>query len=168
MHPFLEVVDGEPMGWAVTDRSPVKTRHLAANPTCRAHTEAHRMTPDLGRISAHVGWLGSWRAGHGLLRLRDLLVDRCGDQAWADWMHRTGELDGKRVKARTTRRVRVELVGEHGRRTAALRRSAEALEAPDDVLADLDSLPRKRHLQRRRRDLGRGPAGRAPQTGAAG
>jgi general stress protein 26 len=32
MHPIFEVVDGEPMGWAVTDRSPVKTRHLAANP----------------------------------------------------------------------------------------------------------------------------------------
>jgi hypothetical protein len=86
-------------------------------------------------------------------------------------LHRTGELDGKRVKARTTRRVRVELVGEHGRRPAALRHSAEALEAPDDVLADLDSLPA---------DVtycavaeiwgapGRGPAGRAPQTGAAG
>lgn len=32
MHPIFEVVDGQPIGWAVTDRSPVKTRHLAANP----------------------------------------------------------------------------------------------------------------------------------------
>ena len=32
MHPIFEVVDGQPRGWAVTDRSPVKTRHLAANP----------------------------------------------------------------------------------------------------------------------------------------
>jgi general stress protein 26 len=32
MHPIFEVVDGAPRGWAVTDRSSVKTRHLAANP----------------------------------------------------------------------------------------------------------------------------------------
>jgi uncharacterized pyridoxamine 5'-phosphate oxidase family protein len=32
MHPIFEVVDGQPRGWAVTDRSPVKTRHLAGNP----------------------------------------------------------------------------------------------------------------------------------------
>jgi uncharacterized pyridoxamine 5'-phosphate oxidase family protein len=32
MHPIFEVVDGEPLGRAVTNRSPVKTRHLAANP----------------------------------------------------------------------------------------------------------------------------------------
>jgi hypothetical protein len=33
MHPIFEVVDGEPMGWAVIDHSPGKTRQLAANPT---------------------------------------------------------------------------------------------------------------------------------------
>ena len=32
MHPILEVVDGQPRGWAVTDRTPLKERHLAANP----------------------------------------------------------------------------------------------------------------------------------------
>lgn len=32
MHPIFEVVEGAPMGWAVTDRTPIKTRHLAANP----------------------------------------------------------------------------------------------------------------------------------------
>src|SRR3712207_2928039 len=32
MHPIFEVVGGRPIGWAVTDRSPIKTRHLAANP----------------------------------------------------------------------------------------------------------------------------------------
>ena len=32
MHPIFEVVDGQPRGWAVTDRTPLKERHLAANP----------------------------------------------------------------------------------------------------------------------------------------
>jgi general stress protein 26 len=32
MHPIFEVVDGHPRGWAVTDRTPLKDRHLAANP----------------------------------------------------------------------------------------------------------------------------------------
>jgi general stress protein 26 len=32
MHPIFEVVDGLPMGWAITDKTPVKTRHLARNP----------------------------------------------------------------------------------------------------------------------------------------
>ncbi len=32
MHPIFEVVDGLPRGWAVTDRTPVKTRHLESNP----------------------------------------------------------------------------------------------------------------------------------------
>ena len=32
MHPIFEVVDGEPRGWAVTDRTPLKERHIAANP----------------------------------------------------------------------------------------------------------------------------------------
>ena len=43
MHPIFEVVDGLPRGWAVTDRSPVKTRHLAANPfvCCSYWSPAH-------------------------------------------------------------------------------------------------------------------------------
>ena len=32
MHPIFEVVDGQPRGWALTDRTPLKDRHLAANP----------------------------------------------------------------------------------------------------------------------------------------
>ncbi len=32
MHPIFEVVDGVPQGWALTDRTPLKDRHLAANP----------------------------------------------------------------------------------------------------------------------------------------
>ena len=53
----------------------------------------------------------------------------------------------------------------------ALRRSAETLEAPDDVLADLDSVPAGvtcRTVAEIWAALGRGAARRAPQTGAAG
>ncbi|HYI57027.1 MAG TPA: pyridoxamine 5'-phosphate oxidase family protein [Microlunatus sp.] len=32
MHPIFEVVDGVPQGWALTDRTPLKDRHLSANP----------------------------------------------------------------------------------------------------------------------------------------
>lgn len=32
MHPIFEVVDGRPRGWALTDRTPLKERHLTANP----------------------------------------------------------------------------------------------------------------------------------------
>lgn len=32
MHPIFEVVDGVPKGWALTDRTPLKDRHIAANP----------------------------------------------------------------------------------------------------------------------------------------
>jgi len=51
----------------------------------------------------------------------------------------------------------------------ALRRSAEMLEAPDDILADLDTLPQGvtfRTVTEIWAALGRGPADRAPQAGA--
>ena len=32
LHPYWEVVDGAPVGWIGTSRSPLKARHLAANP----------------------------------------------------------------------------------------------------------------------------------------
>jgi general stress protein 26 len=32
MHPIFQVVDGRPLGWAVTDRTPLKDRHITANP----------------------------------------------------------------------------------------------------------------------------------------
>jgi uncharacterized pyridoxamine 5'-phosphate oxidase family protein len=44
MHPVFEVVDGASRGWAVTDRSPAKTRHLAGNPSSAAPTGARRTT----------------------------------------------------------------------------------------------------------------------------
>jgi hypothetical protein len=32
LHPIWEVADGRPVGWIGTERSPLKTRHLDANP----------------------------------------------------------------------------------------------------------------------------------------
>jgi pyridoxine/pyridoxamine 5'-phosphate oxidase len=32
LHPYWEVVDGRPVGWVGTSRSPMKSKHLAANP----------------------------------------------------------------------------------------------------------------------------------------
>jgi uncharacterized pyridoxamine 5'-phosphate oxidase family protein len=32
LHPIFTVRDGRPVGWVVTGRTPLKTRHLAANP----------------------------------------------------------------------------------------------------------------------------------------
>jgi hypothetical protein len=32
LHPIWEVVDGRPVGWIGTSRSPLKTKHLEANP----------------------------------------------------------------------------------------------------------------------------------------
>ncbi|WP_194814656.1 pyridoxamine 5'-phosphate oxidase family protein [Nocardia sp. XZ_19_385] len=32
LHPLWEQVDGRPVGWIVTGRTPIKVRHLAANP----------------------------------------------------------------------------------------------------------------------------------------
>lgn len=32
MHPVWQVLDGTPVGWVVTSKTPVKARHLAANP----------------------------------------------------------------------------------------------------------------------------------------
>ena len=32
VHPIWQVIDGCPVGWVISSKSPVKTRHLAANP----------------------------------------------------------------------------------------------------------------------------------------
>jgi general stress protein 26 len=54
MHPIFEVIEGHPMGWAVTDRSPVKTRHLAGNPhvSCAYWSPAHN--------TVHIDCLAGW------------------------------------------------------------------------------------------------------------
>ena len=32
LHPIWQVIDGRPVGWVITGKTPVKARHLAANP----------------------------------------------------------------------------------------------------------------------------------------
>jgi hypothetical protein len=43
LHPIFVVSDGRPIGWALTGRTPLKTRHLAANPhmSCSYWTPSH-------------------------------------------------------------------------------------------------------------------------------
>jgi hypothetical protein len=43
LHPIFIVRDGRPLGWALTGRTPLKTRHLAANPhlSCAYWTPSH-------------------------------------------------------------------------------------------------------------------------------
>jgi general stress protein 26 len=43
LHPIFIVQDGRPIGWALTGRTPLKTRHLAANPhmSCSYWTPSH-------------------------------------------------------------------------------------------------------------------------------
>jgi general stress protein 26 len=54
MHPIFEVVEGKPMGWAVTDRTPIKTRHLATNP----HVCCFYWSPKQNTVS--VECLATW------------------------------------------------------------------------------------------------------------
>ena len=43
LHPIFVVRDGRPRGWALTSRTPLKARHLAANPhvSCSFWTPSH-------------------------------------------------------------------------------------------------------------------------------
>jgi Pyridoxamine 5'-phosphate oxidase len=43
LHPIFVVRGGRPLGWALTGRTPLKTRHLAANPhmSCSFWTPSH-------------------------------------------------------------------------------------------------------------------------------
>jgi hypothetical protein len=43
LHPVFTVAGGRPLGWALTGRTPLKTRHLAANPhvSCTCWTPSH-------------------------------------------------------------------------------------------------------------------------------
>jgi general stress protein 26 len=57
MHPIFEVADGEPRGWAVTDRTPVKAGHLAANP----HVACFYWSPAQNTVS--IDCVASWATG---------------------------------------------------------------------------------------------------------
>jgi hypothetical protein len=48
VHPIFTVVDGRPVGWLLTGRTPVKTAHLAGNP----HVSCAYWTPDQNVVYA--------------------------------------------------------------------------------------------------------------------
>lgn len=48
LHPIWQEIDGRPVGWIVTNKSPLKTRHLAANP----HVACMYWCPDQHTVSA--------------------------------------------------------------------------------------------------------------------
>ena len=54
MHPIFERVGDGLVGWALTDRSPVKTRHLAANP----HVSCSYWSPAQNTVA--VDCVASW------------------------------------------------------------------------------------------------------------
>jgi hypothetical protein len=54
LHPIWEIVDGLPIGWVVTSRTPVKTRHLAANPHMAC------MYWDPGQNTVSIDCLATW------------------------------------------------------------------------------------------------------------
>jgi hypothetical protein len=55
LHPVFVVRDGWPLGWALTGRTPLKTRHLAANPhmSCSYWTPSH----DTVFIDCETAWV---------------------------------------------------------------------------------------------------------------
>jgi Pyridoxamine 5'-phosphate oxidase len=54
VHPYWEEVDGRPVGWVGTSRSPLKTRHLEANP----YVSFSYWSPK--QETAHVECRASW------------------------------------------------------------------------------------------------------------
>ncbi|MBB6174588.1 general stress protein 26 [Nocardiopsis mwathae] len=54
LHPIWEVAGGGPVGWVFTGRTPVKTRHLAANP----HVSVSYWNPDHNTVTADC--VASW------------------------------------------------------------------------------------------------------------
>ena len=92
LHPIFVVRDGRPLGWALTGRTPLKTRHLAAHPyvSCSYWTPSHdtvfvdcradwveddaekREVWDVFRDTpAPLGWGADGLAGYGLERWRN-------------------------------------------------------------------------------------------------
>ena len=55
LHPIFIARDGRPLGWALTGRTPVKTRHLALNPhlSCSYWSPSH----DTVFIDCVAGWV---------------------------------------------------------------------------------------------------------------
>ena len=57
MHPYWEVADSRPVGWIGTSRSPLKSRHLDANP----HVSLANWSPK--QETAHADCRASWADG---------------------------------------------------------------------------------------------------------
>lgn len=54
LHPIWEVIDDAPVGWVVTSKTPVKTRHIAANP----HVACMYWSPAQNTVS--IDAVASW------------------------------------------------------------------------------------------------------------
>ncbi len=59
LHPIFTVEDGLPLGWALTGRTPLKTRHLALNPyvSCTYWTPSH----DTVIVDCDASWVEDTR-----------------------------------------------------------------------------------------------------------
>lgn len=69
LHPIFIVVDGRPVGWVLTSRTPVKTTHLAANP----HVACSYWSPAQNTVQADC--VASWvEDPHEKLRVYDLFA----------------------------------------------------------------------------------------------
>ena len=104
LHPVFTVRDGRPLGWALTGRTPLKTRHLAANPhmscafwtpsqdtvfaDCRAEwVEADAEKEEVWDLfhdtSPPLGWGPEGMAGYGPERWRNPVFTRCASRPGA-------------------------------------------------------------------------------------
>jgi general stress protein 26 len=121
LHPIFVARDGRPLGWALTGRTALKTRHLAANPhmSCAYWTPAHD-TVFVDCVATWVddeaqkeevwelflttplplGWGPEGMAGYGARRWRDPLFTPLRLQPWRVQVMRgeeypTGALSGR-------------------------------------------------------------------------
>jgi hypothetical protein len=66
-HPYWEVADGAPVGWVGTSRSPLRTRHVTANPhvSCAYWSPWWLMLLTAEDVAAGNSYQRVWRAGEG-------------------------------------------------------------------------------------------------------
>lgn len=57
LHPIWQVIDGKPVGWVVTSQTPIKARHLAANP----HMACNYWSPEQHTVT--IDCVASWVEG---------------------------------------------------------------------------------------------------------
>jgi hypothetical protein len=68
LHPIWEVLDGLPVGWVVTTRTPVKTAHLDRNP----HMACMFWSPK--NATASIDCIASWADNEGKRHTWDLFM----------------------------------------------------------------------------------------------